>query len=116
MPENFSSAFSEALQCGAEDMEADMEGGHSIYMSPEVRKAIEGVKYIAQHLKDEDDNANVSYCETLVITPKEVTQELQECFPKLLGNQSIMNLSKTWFLHLTYLQSASSFSDRRPMP
>ena len=60
MTSNLTSAFGEVLQYGAEELESVLEGEDAAYVTPEVHKAIEGALYIAEHLKDEDDIANVS--------------------------------------------------------
>ena len=57
-----SSPFVEVMKNGVDDMEDLLTSSAltpEMLFTPEVVKAIEGVIYIAQHLKDEDDNANV---------------------------------------------------------
>ncbi len=51
------------LRHGAEDLEIELSGieAGTKRLTPEVAKAIEGVMFIAEHLKEEDDANNVSH-------------------------------------------------------
>ena len=51
------------LRHGAEDLEIELSGieAGTKRLTPEVAKAIEGVMFIAEHLKEEDDANNVRY-------------------------------------------------------
>ena len=56
-------AYSGALRGGPDDLEAELDDLRQHNYSPEVMKALDGVRFIAEHLKEEDEAANVSRTE-----------------------------------------------------
>ena len=54
--------YTGVLRSGAEDLEYELSGIEqgSRALTPEVARAIDGVRFIADHLKEEDEANNVS--------------------------------------------------------
>lgn len=55
--------YTGVLRCGADELEYELGGIEqgSRVLTPEVARAIEGVRFIADHLKEEDEANNVSF-------------------------------------------------------